>query len=100
MQILLEGGTFDNGVPWHDGAWYVLDIDAEDRTRAAPDSQAVETVQAAAGDGGYVGTVGGKQGNSLLLYAAPGFSQGKRQVWGEVVVFGAAVSVPRGVGRP
>jgi sugar lactone lactonase YvrE len=86
-------------------------IDAEDHVwvadamggravRVAPNGRVVETVQAPSGYGVYACALGGVKGNTLLLCAAPDFSDVKRKASREAVLYVTDVVVPRGAGLP
>lgn len=68
--------------------------------RVAPDGRVVATVKAPAGYGVYACALGGVAGNTLLLCAAPDFSDVKRKALREAVLLVEEVKVPRGAGLP
>lgn len=82
-----------------DHVW-VADAKGGRAVRVAPNGEVVQTVKAPDGYGVYACALGGPQGNTLLLCAAPDFSDVKRRAASEAVLYVEEVKVPRGQGLP
>ena len=82
-----------------DHVW-VADAKGGRAVRVAPNGEVVQTVKAPDGCGVYACALGGPQGNTLLLCAAPDFSDVNRRAANEAVLYVEEVKVPRGQGLP
>jgi len=82
-----------------DHVW-VADAKGGRAVRVAPNGRVVDTVTAPHGHGVYACALGGEHGNTLLLCAAPDFSDVKRRAAREAVLYVQEVKVPRGAGWP
>ena len=101
METMLQTDFIPDGcaIDAEDHVW-VADAMGGRAVRVAPNGRVVETVQAPAGYGVYACALGGVHGNSLLLCAAPDFSDVKRKASREAVLYVTDVAVPRGAGLP
>ncbi len=75
LTTLLEGGAVFEGPRWHDGRWWISDFYRQ-------------------GLGCFACALGGDDGRTLLVCAAPDFLETNRRESREAVLFTTSVEVP------